>query len=242
MPPQTHIALSPLPLARHATVVIGEEAGSSQISRRTPRETHHTAKLKQWPRMGRKFWIHESPSSWSSQDGSSNTSSGGHSTGSEGSEERCVRTVSPYGSFFVEEMEFDTPTENSSLYRGDRQEHTTVFMDRSGVIHPTQKLPSNRTSSQVPMAPVHSTTGYPTYTRPPGGMAAQDHGAATAVEISPLFLAENSRRSQPPISWHQEYLDHTNSPHWDNSRSLSGHNTSKRQMRGIAPTHERRLR
>jgi hypothetical protein len=153
MSPQTHNTLSPFPFPRS---VISEVAGPSQFPHQTSRDTHRglAPERKQWPR---KFWIYESPPS-SSQNSKSNTSSGSKSTstGSETPEERRVRTASPYGAFFAEEMEIDTPAESRPFRPGDGQEE-----DTSGT-------------------------------------------------ITPLSLAENSRRSQPPLSWRQGHLDHRN--------------------------------
>jgi hypothetical protein len=260
MSPQTHTALSPLPLARNATAVIGKEEGSSQCPRRSSRDTYRgvAPEHRQWSRSRQKFWIYESPPSNSSQDGRSNTSSGGNSTRSEGPEERLVRTVSPYGSFFAEEMEFDPPGESRSFYRGDRWENATASTDMTGTFYPTPKPPSSWRSSQAQMTPALFAKGYPTtYARPPGAVIAPDHKAAGAVRVpfSPSFLAENSRQSQPPISWRdsrETYVNGPHSPRWHTSqcdppqvaealpsgRSLSGRD--ERQTRG--KVHGRRRR
>src|SRR6267154_2696551 len=168
--PLTHYSTrrSTLPIPRSGNSV--ENTGPSRFSQnRTSRDTHRglEPERRQWtvPR-NRKFWICESSSpSSSSQDGksTSSSSSGGKSAGSETREERRVRTVSPYGSFFAEEMESDTPAENNSSFRqGDRQEHDNN--NASGVFLPTRKVPSRHwTTSQAQMAPVVFTTGYPTF-------------------------------------------------------------------------------
>ncbi|KAN0125945.1 hypothetical protein V8E52_001152 [Russula decolorans] len=228
--PLTHYSTrrSPLPIPRSSTSV--ENAGPSRFSQnRTSRDTHRglEPERRQWPPSNRRFWIHESPSpSSSSQDGkSSNSSSGGKSAGSETREERRVRTVSPYGSFFAEEMESDTPTENNGSFRqGDRQEHDNN--NTSGVFLPTRKVPSSRNwaSSQAQMAPVFfaTSTGYPTFTSAVPALPGPDHyhyhdaasSNMTEIPFSALALAENSRRSQPPLSWRQGYPDHPNHPQW----------------------------
>jgi hypothetical protein len=259
MSPQTHTTLSPLPLAHNATAVIGKEESSSQYPRRSSRDTYRgvAPEHRQWSRSRHKFWIYESPPSSSSQDGRSNTSSGGNSTRSEGSEERLVRTVSPYGSFFAEEMEFDPPGESRSFYRGDRRENATVSTDMTGTFYPTPKPPSSWRSSQTQMAPVLFAKAYPTtYARPPGAVIAPEYKAAGAARVpfSPSFLAENSRQSQPPISWRdsETYVDGPHSPRWHTSqcdppqvaaalpsgRPLPGRD--ERQMRGMV--HGRRRR
>jgi hypothetical protein len=224
MSPRTHNTRSPLSLTLNG---ISVDAGSSQFPRRTSRDTHHSLAPERghWPPRDRKFWIHESPSS-SSQDGKSNSSSGGKSAsaGSERPEERRDRTVSPYGSFFAEEMEFDSPAESRSSRQGDRQEGTFL---------PTR-------SSQAQMAPVllSFTTGYPTQT---STAPAPDHDASRMttemMPFSPLSLAENSRRSQPPNSWRQGFLDHpdpTNSQRDPPPQVATAVPRDKRQTRGTA--------
>jgi hypothetical protein len=229
--PLTHYSTrrSPLPIPRSGTSV--ENAGPSHFPHhRTPRNTHRHGGLeperRQWPPSARKFWLYESPSpSSSSQDGKSNSSSGNSggksATGSETQEERRVRTVSPYGSFFAEEMESDTPAENNnrSFRQGDGQERQHDN-NSSGVFLPTRKVPSrNWTSSQAPMAaaPVFFATGYPTFTSavpvPDHYHDASSHNM-TEIPLSALSLAENSRRSQPPLSWRRGYPDHNNHPQW----------------------------
>ena len=240
MSPQAHNTRSPLPFPRNGT---SANAGPSQFPRQTSRDTHRSLAPErgQWPPRDRKFWIYESPPS-SSQDGKSNSSSGGKSASTAGSErpdERRVRTVSPYGSFFAEEMEFDTPAESRSSRQGDRQEHS------SGEPLPTRTVPPKWTS-QAQMAPVFFTTGHPTYT---SAAPAPEHDAGgsrrmmmTEMPFSPSSLAENSRRSQPPLSWRQGFLDHPDGPRWDmNSQcdpppqvATAALPRDKRQTRGMA--------
>jgi len=221
--PLTHHSTrrSPLPIPRSGTSV--ENTGPSRFSHhRTSRDTHTHRGLeperRQWPPSKPNFWIYESPSpslSSSSQDGKSSSSSGGKS---ETPEERRVRTMSPYGSFFAEEMESDTPAENRSFRQGDRQERNNN--DTSGIF-PTGKVPSrNWTSSQAQMAPVFFTTGHATFTSAVPALPGPDHyhdatrDNMTEIPFSALSLAENSRRSQPPLSWRQGYPDHPNHPQW----------------------------
>jgi hypothetical protein len=220
--PLTHYSTrrSPLPIPRRSGTSV-ENAGPSRFSHhRTSQNAHRglEPERRQWPPSNRKFWIHESPSpSASSQDGKSNSSSssGGKSARSETREERRVRTVSPYGSFFAEEMESDTPRENRSFRQGDRQEHEH---DNTSGVFPTRKVPPSRntwTRSQAQMAPVFFTTGYPTFTSAvPDPDHYHDATSNNMTEICALSLAENSRRSQPPLSWRQGYPDHPNHPQW----------------------------
>jgi hypothetical protein len=226
MSPQTRTTLSPPPPDRNVTAVTSEVASSSQYPRMSPNDIYRgpAPEHRQWPRNRHKFWIYGSPSSGSSQDGSSSTSSGGNSTGSEGPEVKRAQTVSPYGSFFAEEMEFDTPTESRSSYPGDRQENATVFTDMSRAFHPTQDPPSARgwTSSQAQVAPIFFVPGYPTHTgsRPFGAVPTQDRNEPGPMRVPLLqsYLAENSRLSRPPDSWRAEFLDRTYSPHWQNTQ------------------------
>ncbi|KAI0295756.1 hypothetical protein BC826DRAFT_1007467 [Russula brevipes] len=218
MSSQSYTASSPQPLARDATTIISEDA-HSQFPRGTFRDTHRDTapERRQWARSGRMFWIYDPSSSSSSQDGRSNASSGGNSTRSETSEERRARVVSPYGSFFVEEMEFDAPAESDSSRR--REGHTTeaAGSDTRRVLHPLRNLPSRSQATMMApllfgMGPPAAHSGYPG-TVPPQPV----HDAATRVAeipLSPLSLAENSRRSQPPVSWRQGHVDHPNGSRW----------------------------
>jgi hypothetical protein len=241
MSPQTDTS-SPLPLGRDPASVIREEGGPSQLE--YPRKSGLPPEHRQWPRCRHKFWIYESPQSGSSQDGRSNASSGGNSTGSEGPEERRTPTVSPYGSFFAEEMDFDTPTESGSSYPGDGQENATVFTDMSRAFCPTKKPPPSWTtrSSQTQAAPVLFMTGHhPTHSgRPLGTVPVQDHNAPGTIRgpLSQSYLDENSRRSQAPDSWRQGpgCLDRAYNPHQAATalppgRALPGQN--ERRMRGV---------
>lgn len=204
--PQTHYSTRRSPLSV-------EDAGPSCFPHhRSSRDTHGLAsEPRQWAPSKRKFWIHESPSPSSSQDGKSSNSSGGKSAGSETPEERRVRTVSPYGSFFADEMESDTPAENN---RSFRQEHDNNNNTR-GVPLPTRKIPSR--NSQVQMAPVLFTFTSAVPARPNGPDHRCHDDNMTEIPFSALSLAENSRRSQPPLSWRQGYPDHCNHPQWGSS-------------------------
>jgi hypothetical protein len=226
---QTHHTQSPLPIPRTGTSV--QNAGSSRrFSHQAPRGTHLglAPERRQWPPSNCKFWIYESTSPSSSQDGKSSSSSGDKSAGSETAEERRVRTVSPYGSFFAEEMESDTPVEKRPFRQRDEQEHSSTS---DGVFLPTRKVPSRSrwtsTSSQAQMAPVYFPTGYPTYTgavpTAPDHDATSTAGSMTEMPFTALSLAENSRRSQPPLSWRQGYPDHPNHLRWCSNSQWDPH-------------------
>jgi len=196
MSSQSYTASSPQPLARDATTIISEDAHSSQFPRGTFRDTHRDAapeQRRQWARSGRMFWIYDPSSSSSSQDGRSNASSGGNSTRSETSEGRRARVVSPYGSFFVEEMEFDAPAESdSSRWEGHTPE--AIGSDTRRVLHPLRNLPSR--SQATMMASLLFGMGPPAaHSRHHPGTVPQQpvHDAATRVAeipLSPLSLAE----------------------------------------------------
>jgi hypothetical protein len=229
-------------------------------SRLIPRNTHRHRDLpeqperRQWPPSNRNFYLYDSPSS-SSQDGksssgSSNSTSGGtgkSANGSETQEERRVRTVSPYGSFFAEEMESDTPAENNvgSFRQGDghgQEQHDNNSLN--GVFFPTRKVLSKnwttRSQAQMQMqmqmaaaAPVFFATGYPTFASAvpvpdPDPDPGRYHDASsnnnmTEIPLSTLSLAENSRRSQPPLSWRQGYPDHPHRLQWDSNSQYDPH-------------------
>ena len=218
-----HVDTRPIPIPHNAIATITEEPGQLQYRRDVslnaqPGLAHSH---RQWPRRDPKFWIHESPSS--SQDGSSNISSRSNSTKSEGAEERRFRTASPYGSFFVEDMEFDVPGESGLSCPGGSHERSAVSTDPDAAFRrrPIQCWESPR-RLQSPMAQGPFVAGHLPYTRPPGARPTSGHEEATTTvaaetSLSPLSLAVNSRRSQPPVSWRQKYPISTNGP--QNSRS-----------------------
>lgn len=229
--PLTHYSTrrSPsLPIPRSLSGTFVENADSSRFPHhRTSRDNTHRGLApegRQWPPSDRKFWIHESPSPGSSQDGKSSSSSGGKSVGSETTEEKRVRTASPYGSFFAEEMESETPAENRSSRQGGDRRQEQHDNSSNGVFLPTRKVPSRywaRSSAQAQMAPAFFTTGYPTFTSAVPALQGPDHyydassNNMTEMPFSALSLAENSRRSQPPLSWRQGFPDHPNHhPQW----------------------------
>src|SRR6266852_1607737 len=112
-------------------------------------------------------------------------------------------------------MESYIPADNGSNdNRPFRHDNST-----NGVFLPTRKVPSKTSSGQAQMAPVFFTTGYPTFTsscavpalpRPDHYTRASNN--MTEIPFSTLSLAENSRRSQPPLSWRQGHPDHPNHP------------------------------
>ena len=251
-PPLTHYNARRSPLPVPTSV---ENANPSRFPHhRTPRNTHRHRGLleqperRQWPPSNRKFWLYDSPSSSSSQDGkssssSSNSSGGGtgkSATGSETQEERRVRTVSPYGSFFAEEMESDTPAEDNvgPFRQGDgygQEQHDNNRLN--GVFFPNRKVSSRnwtaRSQAQMQMqmaaAPVFFATGYPTFASAvPVPDPDRCHDASsnnmTEIPLSALSLAENSRRSQPPLSWRQGYPDHLHHHlQWDSNSQYDPH-------------------
>ncbi|KAH9965178.1 hypothetical protein BC827DRAFT_834285 [Russula dissimulans] len=285
MPPQTHNTTVYHPRhAGDAAAVMREEARTAQFHRWSsrdsdiPRGVVPEPEHRWWQRDGRdhKFWIHDSPPSSASQDGTSNAGSEGRSStagSAEGptAEERRGRTVSPYGSFFAEEMEFD--------HSGPPADVDTVLSNMDGAFQHRARtrrilVPPPSSSSQsgwtnprrapvpvavAPMGPaLFVAAGYPAYARPPVAVPAPDREAAARMAaetpLSPLSLAENSRRSQPPVSWRQgHYFEHPNSPCWHYSqceppqaatasppgRSLS-HDRRGRQVRGMASGRRRK--
>ncbi|KAH9975338.1 hypothetical protein BGW80DRAFT_1296512 [Lactifluus volemus] len=232
---QTHLNTSPIPIPRNAIATSIEETGPPQFPHGVSLNAHPglASQRRQWPRNYHKFWIHDS----SSSSGSSNTSSNskGHSARSKRSDERRVRTVSPYGSFFAEEMELDV-------------RRTIVFTDPGGIPYRKPLERWERTHRvQSPMGPGPSITGYPANTRPPATLSAPGNEfRAAEMSLSPLSLAINSRHTPPPVSWGQEYPVCPSSPQCDPSgitmavpgSSISRHDSQR--TRGVTHARERR--
>jgi hypothetical protein len=237
---QTHVNTSPIPIPRNAIASTIDETDPPQFPHGVPLNAPLglAHQQRQWPRNYPKFWIHDS----SSSSGSSNTSSTsrGHSVKSERSDERRVRTVSPYGSFFAEEMEIDVVDSSSSF----QQRSTIVFADPGGI--PYRKRWEGTHRMQSPVGPGPSSTGYPANARPSVSAPGNEFRAAE-MSLSPLSLAINSRHTPPPVSWRQEYPVRPSSPQCDLSGiittappggSISGHDN--RRTRGMAHARERR--
>ena len=110
----------------NTTGAIGGGMGPSQFPRRShPRPINRIPERRLWSYTRPKFYIHDS--SGSSQGGSSTQSSGGNSTTSDG---RRVHTASPYGSFFVEDMDIDdSPADGHGQTRGTAAAATDLNND-----------------------------------------------------------------------------------------------------------------
>lgn len=122
--------------------------GPSQFPRRShPRPINRIPERRLWSYTRPKFYIHDS--SGSSQGGSSTQSSGGNSnTTSEG---RRVHTASPYGSFFVEDMDVDdSPADSHGQTRGTAAAAADLNDNyyNNRVIYQTSSAPRRPPSSQ----------------------------------------------------------------------------------------------
>ncbi|KAH9061125.1 hypothetical protein EDB87DRAFT_1576495 [Lactarius vividus] len=180
-----------------------------------------------WSHGRPKFYIHDS--SGSSQGSASTRSSGSGSTTSEG---RKGHTASPYGSFFVEDMDIDGPVDNRSPGRGgSRTRGTTADLNR--VTHqssawrppPSQNGPYRR---QSPMTPgVIETTGT-TYFGVPGALPVPRRNVPKEGEATPSTLISSTHLSESdkPITWDREYRN----------RSSGHHNSQVRPPRVVSGT------
>jgi hypothetical protein len=218
MSSRTYASASPIPIPRNAIATTIEEPSSLQFHRGVLSNARPglAPRRRQWSG-GPIFWIYES----SSSSGSSNISSR-----SEGSEERRARTASPYGSFFVENMEFDVPVESSSPSQESFQERTTGSTDQIGAPY-WRPLPSGEGPHrmQLTRSPSPFATNHSTNVRRPGAPPTPSHESTSAMvaerSLSPLSLARVSHHAQPPVSWSQEYPVYPNSPQ-RSQRALRG--------------------
>ncbi|KAH9003368.1 hypothetical protein EDB86DRAFT_2826524 [Lactarius hatsudake] len=158
-----------------------------------------------WSHGRPKFYIHDS--SGSSQGSASTKSSGSGSTTSEGRE---GHTASPYGSFFVEDMETDGPVDSHSPGRGGGRTRG----DLNRVIHqssawrppPGQSGPYRR---QSPMAPgLIETTGASSF-GVPGALPVPGRNVPKEGEATPSTLTSSTHLSESdkPTTW--EYRNHS---------------------------------
>jgi len=224
MSSQSRLSMSSRPLDSNTTCAIGEGLGSSQFPRRAYVRPVNIPERRLWSHDRPKFYIPDS--SGSSQSGSSTKSSGGGSTTSEGREGQRVHTVSPYGSFFVEDMEIDSPVDRSR--GGGWTRGTTADMNR--IIYHTssaRRPPSNqnglsRQQSPVRVAPSLFETTEPTYFGMPGALPVPSRNVPNEGEGTPSTLVASTHRAQSnqPTSWNREYRNHSNSsPHHSQARS-----------------------
>jgi hypothetical protein len=217
------ISSRPQALDGNTTGAIGEGPGTSQFRRRAHARPVNIPERRLWSHGRPMFYMHDS--SGSSQGGSSTKGSGSGSTTSEGREGRRVHTVSPYGSFFVEDMEINSPADSSQ--GGGRTRGTTADLNR--VIYQTSARRSPpwsqnniyRQRSPIRVAPTGLfETTEPTYFGMPGALPAPSRNVTMEGEGTPSTLTTSTHRSQsnqPISSWNREYRNHSNSPH--NSRA-----------------------
>ena len=222
------ISSRPQALDGNITGAIGQGSETSQFPRRAHARPVNIPERRIWSSVRPKFHIRDS--SGSSQGGSSTKSSGGGgSTTSEGR----VHTVSPYGSFFVEDMEIDGPAGGGHSHGrggGGWTRDTTVADLNRAIYHQTSARRPPPPSSQndrhrspirvVAPGGLFETTTDPTYSGiMPGALpvpAPPSRDIPWEVEgTSSTLVATSAHRSKsnPPISWNREYRNHSNSRH-----------------------------
>lgn len=220
----SHRSSSSRPPDGNTTGAIGEGLSASQAPRRAHARPVNIPERRLWSARDRpKFYIRDS--SDSSQGGSSTKSSGGSSTTSEGSR---VHTVSPYGSFFVGDMDLDSPTDsNSPSQGGDWTRGRTA--DSNGALHQTstRRPPSSQNGlcrQQPPVIPGgRFDTTEPTYFRMPGALPVPGRNASKEAEGTPSTVTTSTHPTQSNqlTSWNREYRNSSNSPHNRHHDSLA---------------------
>lgn len=200
---------------------VGEGLSSSRFPRGARTRPVNIPARRLWSHGRPKFYIHDS--SGSSQGGSSTKSSGGNSTTSEGREGQHAHTESPYGSFFVEDMEVDSPVDSHSPSRGGGWTRgTTTDLNRVIYRSSVRRPPPSQNGvyrRQSPMAPGLEATD-PTHFGMPGALPAPGRNAPKEGEETPSTLATSTHRSRSnqPTSWNREYRNRPNSPHNSQAR------------------------
>lgn len=244
----------------NTTGAIGEGLGSSHVPRGARARPVNIPERRLWSHGRPKFYIHDS--SGSSQGGSSTKSSGDGSTTSEGREGRHVHSaVSPYGSFFVEDMEIDSSSPvdrhppNSRGSGGRTARGTTAGLNRVTNQTSARRPPSGHYDpGQSPMAPGLFETTDATYFGMPAGAlpaplgrnAPKEGGATPSTLTTSTYQPQSNRLA----SWSREYRTRSNSPHSSQIRppqvamgtalppgsTLSNPDRQRPRSRGVART------
>ncbi len=233
-----------------------EGIGSPQYPRRAHAQPVNIIPARRiWSRGPPMFYANES--SGSSQGSSSTKSGGDSSTPSDGPERRRVHTVSPYGSFFVEDMDIDTPVDIHSPSRGGgwtrgRSAALNRALYQTSAGRPTSSR-QGHSRQQSSMGPGQFELADPTYFGMRGALPVMPGRNAPREEHpTPSTLTTSTHRSQPthPISRNREYhRDEANSsPHNSQARpsrvamgaALPPSSTDRQKPRGMAHTTRRR--
>jgi hypothetical protein len=211
------------------TSAIGQGLSTSQFPRRAHARPVNIPERRLWSAHDRpKFYIRDS--SDSSQGGSSTKSSGGSSTTSEGREGSRVHTVSPYGSFFVGDMDLDsdTPGDSNSPSRGGGWTRGRTADSNSALYQASTRRPPSSQNGlyrrQPPVIPGgRFDTTEPTYFRMPGALPVPGRNASREAEGTPSTVTTSTHPSQSNhlTSWNREYRNGSNSPHNRHHDSLA---------------------
>jgi hypothetical protein len=231
MSSQSRPSTSSRPPDGNSASVIGQGMSASQFPRRDHARRINIPERRLWSHDRPRFYIQDSSSS--SQDGSSTKSSasGGSSTTSEGREGLPVHTVSPYGSFFVGDMDFDSPSESNSHSRGggDWTRGTTADINRVLFQASTRRPPSSQNGlyrRQPPTAPsLFVTAESATYVGMPGALPVPGRNAPNEWDGTSSTLTAGTHRSQSNhlTSWNRGHRNGSNNLH------NQAHNSQVRQ-------------
>ncbi|KAF8258781.1 hypothetical protein EI94DRAFT_1097680 [Lactarius quietus] len=164
----------------------------------------------------RRLWSHSPP----------------NSTTSEGR----VHTVSPYGSFFVGDMDLDNPPDSNSPSQGGGWTRGTSA-DTNRFLYQTsaRRPPSSQNYLRhrpPPLAPGLFDTTDPTYFGMPGAPPVPGRNAPNEGEGTPSTVTTSTHRSQSNhlTSWNRDYRNSSNNPH------NHAHNARARQPRVVTGT------
>lgn len=210
MSSQSRLSISSRTLCNNTPGAIGE----GRFPRGARARPVNIPERRLWSHGRPKFYIHDS--SGSSQGSASTKSSGSGSTTSEG---RKGHTASPYGSFFVEDMEIDGHVDSHSPGRGGgRARGTSADLNR--VIHqssawrppPSQSGPYRR---QSPMTPgLIETTGATNF-GVPGALPVPGPNVPKEGEATPSTLTSSTHLSESdkPTTWDREHRNRSSGHH-----------------------------
>jgi hypothetical protein len=217
----SRLSVSSRPPDGNATDAIGHGSSASHFPHRAHARPVNIPERRLWSHDRPKFYIRDS--SGSSQGGSSTKSS---STASEGRDGPRGQTVSPYGSFFVKDMDLDGPADSNSPSQGGGGWTRGTTTDLNGVFS-ARRPPASQNGLHRRQPPMVFDTTDPTYFRMAGVLPAPGHNALKEGEGIPSSVTANTHQSQSNYftPWNRENRSRSNSPH------KQARNSQARQLR-----------